>query len=336
MNQPESQPVFDDVKNDFQAAVDCFLSAILDIADMVTTVFPELGMKCQEQLDRLRARLTFEANEKTLQESRDTLHQIMQSFGGEARRYTQALEQELNQTLGLVTQAEEHRSTRNVDTLEHLVKFVDQIERSAHAGEVGALQSQAAQLRKLVESIELDTRGTLAQMRDQIREFQQRLREAELLASRDPLTGIANRREFERQIAARIQAKRDFCVLLFDLDSLKNFNDELGHLYGDEILKQVGGRLSSQIRTRDFVCRWGGDEFAVVLDCGLDTAAARSQQIAESVNCPYTVSVDGSQVSVEVHVSVGIAEYTPGETAEHLFHRVDASMYRRKNKPSGG
>ena len=332
MTPPEARPV-SETESDaaFRAALDCYLSSIQDIADLVVGVFPQLGATCHEQLNRLRARLSFEANKKTLQESRDTLHQILDTFGADSRRYTQALEEELNQTLGMVAQSEQARSARNVRNVEHLVDFVDQMETAVQAGDLDQLRKHAAELRGFAESIELDTRDAFVQMRDQMREFQHRLREAELLASRDPLTGVANRREFDRQLAARIEAKREFCVLLFDLDSLKGFNDRYGHLYGDEILRQLGTRLSGQIRTRDFVCRWGGDEFAVILDCGLDPGVTRSQQIAQWVNRPYTVSLDGNEVLVGVHVSVGIAEHTPGETCDQLFQRVDESMYRQKN-----
>ena len=321
---------------DFQAALACYLSSILDIGDMMTSVFPELGTTYLEQLSRLRARLAFEANKKTLEESRDTLHQILEAFSLNARRYTQALEEELNQTLAMVAQTEENRSERNVHHVGHLVDFVDQMEKAVKAGDLDQLREQTSELRSFAESIELDTRDAFVQLRDQMREFQHRLREAELLASRDALTGVANRREFDRQLAARIEAKREFCVLLFDLDALKHFNDRHGHLYGDEILKQLGARLSSQIRTRDFVCRWGGDEFAVILNCGLHPGVARSQQIAQWVNRPYTVSVDGREIEVAVHVSVGIAEYIAGETPEQLFHRVDESMYSHKSGPPLG
>ena len=337
MNPPEAQPVSDTERDtSFQAAIECYLSSILDIADLVAAVFPELGATCHENLNRLRARLTFEANQKTLEESRDTLHQILETFRGNARHYTQALEEELNQTLGLVAQAEERRSTRNVRHVEHLVDFVDQMEQAVHAGDLDQLRRQTVELRGFAESIELDTRDALAKMRDQMREFQQRLREAELLASRDALTGLPNRREFNRQLAARIDEQREFCVLLFDLDGLKSCNDRFGHLYGDEILKQLGARLSSQIRTRDFVCRWGGDEFAVILNCGLDPGVARSQQIAQWVNRPYTVTMDGREALAGVHVSVGIAEHIRGETQAQLFRRVDESMYRQKNGQSLG
>ena len=337
MNPPEAQPVSDTERDmAFQAALDCYLSSIQDVADLVAAVFPEVGTPYQEQLNRLRARLAFEANKKTLEESRDTLHQILEAFGGNARHYTQALEQELNKTLGLVAQVEERRSTHNVRHVEHLVDFVDQMDKAVEAGDLEQLRKQTVELRAFAESIELDTLDAFAQMRDQMREFQQRLREAELLASRDPLTGLPNRREFNRQLAARIAEQREFCVLLFDLDTLKCFNDQFGHLYGDEILKQLGARLSSQIRTRDFVCRWGGDEFAVILNCGLDPGVVRSQQISQWVNRPYSVAVDEHEVVVGVRVSVGIAEHIPGETQERLFQRVDESMYSQKNGQSFG
>lgn len=325
-----------DNHTDFQAALECYLSSILDIADMVSVVFPELSTACLEQLSRLRARLSFEANKKTLEEGRDTLHQILEGFTISARHYTQALEEELNQTLALVAETEQSRSMRNVHQVGQLVDFVDYIENALETGDLEKLRQQTGELRGFAESIELDTRDAFVQMRDQMREFQHRLREAELLASRDALTGVANRREFDRQLAARIESEREFCVLFFDLDALKCFNDQFGHLYGDEILKQLGARLSSQIRTRDFVCRWGGDEFAVILNCGLDPGVARSRQIAQWVNRPYTVSVDGDEMIVEVHVSVGIAEYVAGETTEQLFQRVDESMYRHKNGQAAG
>ena len=234
----------------------------------------------------------------------------------------------------MVAQGEDTRSERNVRYVANLVDFLDQLEKALQSGDVSKLAAQASELRHFTESIEIDSRDAFMQLLDQMREFQRRLREAEILASRDALTGIANRREFNRHLAARIETKREFCVLLFDLDSLKSHNDRFGHLCGDEILKQLAARLNSQVRARDFVCRWGGDEFAVILDCGLDPGLARSRQIAEWLNRPYHVTVEGQEMLIAMHVSVGIAEYVAGETPEQLFHRVDESMYRQKGAQS--
>ena len=332
---PDSTPASEDTRNSpFQSALDCYLSSISDIAETVIAIYPEIGANCYEQLTRMRARLEFEANIKTLKESRDTLHQLLEEFAVRAIHYTQALSDELNRTLALVDQSEDTRSTRNVRYVGQLVDLVDRMDRAVQSGNLSELVAQAGELRSFAESIELDTRDAYVQLRDQVREFQHRLREAELLASRDALTKIANRREFDRQLDSRIQARREFCVLLFDLDHLKTINDRFGHLCGDEILKQIGSRLSSQVRARDFVCRWGGDEFAVILDCGLDPALVRSLQITQWLNRPYGVNIDGSDRQVDVNVSVGVANYIEGETPEQLFQRVDESMYRHKHAQS--
>lgn len=161
--------------------------------------------------------------------------------------------------------------------------------------------------------------------------FSERLRREQAeLAYLDPLTSVANRREFDRQLAARIAGDGDFCILLFDLDGFKSVNDSFGHLCGDEILRQVGARLSRQVRTRDFVCRWGGDEFAVILDCDMATASSRAMKIADWLSGPYRVTASGQEISVAVTVSFGVAQRIAGETPEELFHRVDESLYSKK------
>ncbi|MBZ5610247.1 MAG: GGDEF domain-containing protein [Acidobacteriia bacterium] len=337
MTPPGTPPASENLHDAaFQAALESYLSAILDIAETVAAIFPEIGATCHEQLTRLRARLAFEANIKTLAESRDTLHSVLQEFAVRAGHYNQALSDELNRTLAMVAQGEDTRSARNVRYVDNLVDFLDQLEKALESGDVSKLAAQAGELRRFAESIEIDTRDPFVRLLDQMREFQHRLREAELLASRDTLTGIANRREFNRHLATRIEAKREFCVLFFDLDSLKSHNDRFGHLCGDEILKQLAARLSSQVRARDFVCRWGGDEFAVILDCGLDPGVTRSRQIAQCLNRPYHVTVEGREMLIDIHVSVGIAEHVEGETPEQLFRRVDENMYRQKGAQSLG
>jgi diguanylate cyclase len=200
-----------------------------------------------------------------------------------------------------------------------LTQFADEIDQIAKSGDMTRLQEQACEFRSLVESMHRDGHGALA-----------RFREAELQATLDPLTGVGNRRAFDHQIATRIQQGQTFCVLLFDIDNFKAVNDRFGHLCGDEVLKQIGARLSRQVRTHDFVCRWGGDEFVVLLECGLSDAVVRSRQIAQWVNGRYRATVQAHETIAEIVISVGVAESIVGETPEQLFQRVDSSMYRQK------
>jgi diguanylate cyclase len=193
------------------------------------------------------------------------------------------------------------------------------LEKAVRTGDLSSIKEQARELRSFANTMERSADDTFA-----------RLQEAEQLASIDPLTGVANRREFDRQLAARIAADREFCVLLFDLNQFKIVNDRHGHLCGDEILKQLGARLRRQVRTDDFLSRWGGDEFVAILECGLTNAVARAQAIAGSLSGPYKVTVQGQPLRVNVSVSVGVAARKARETAAKLFQRVDRALYRDK------
>jgi diguanylate cyclase (GGDEF)-like protein len=127
---------------------------------------------------------------------------------------------------------------------------------------------------------------------------------------RDPLTGLFNRRYLEETLAIEIErAKRDtgpFSVLMLDLDSFKRFNDTHGHEAGDAILKALGGFLQRQVRGGDIACRYGGEEFALILPgASLEVAQERAEHLCGGVR---TLAIDykGSPLG-PLTVSIGLA-----------------------------
>ena len=332
MRPPEAVPQPETGRDSkFAAALDCYLSSLQDIAEAIRTISPEVGSAYYDQLIRLRKRLAFESSIKTLEESRTTLHQELKTFSEKARRFNQALADDVNQSLAVLANNEDNLFARNNRYIEQLSQLADQMDQLAKSGDKARLMAQATGFRHFVQSMQRDSSESFARLQQKMLESQNKLREAQLLGLTDPLTGVGNRREFDRELALRIDAKRGFCMLLFDLNHFKMVNDRHGHLYGDAILKQLGERLRRQIRPRDFVCRWGGDEFVVILECGLEDAEIRSGQIAQWLSGPYKVSLEGQEILVDIGVSVGLAEHVPGETPEQLFRRVDDSLYSRKN-----
>lgn len=165
--------------------------------------------------------------------------------------------------------------------------------------------------------------------------YRQRYEEARTLMAHDALTGLYNRSYFEeyapRQLARAVREKRPLSLVMIDVDRLKEVNDQHGHRAGDELLRFVGGTLAQCVRAADAGCRYGGDEFVVVLStassesaerfCGrvLDTlaAAGRSRQ-------PLPAWAPAS-------VSMGVAT-CPGDgtTVEELVTSADARLYRAK------
>jgi diguanylate cyclase (GGDEF)-like protein len=160
-----------------------------------------------------------------------------------------------------------------------------------------------------------------------------------LLANYDPVTGLPNRFLFGDRLthamhAADRQDKR-VALLFVDLDNFKTINDSLGHAAGDQLLKQVAGRLGAVVRSTDTVSRLGGDEFTVILeDIVNDAEAVRvAAQILEQSVRPYAI---GSR-EVYVTSSVGIAIYPQdGASVDVLLMNSDAAMYRAKENGRNG
>ncbi|HEY4531170.1 MAG TPA: diguanylate cyclase [Luteimonas sp.] len=151
---------------------------------------------------------------------------------------------------------------------------------------------------------------------------------------RDPLTGLFNRRYFEESLRREmLRCERrhlPLSLLVIDIDHFKNFNDTQGHSAGDAVLAHVGHCIGSLVRAEDMACRYGGEEFTVVMP---ETDAAAAVMRAESIRrevSQQTISHNGRTLG-PVTVSIGVATFPPdGVTPELLFEVADASLYRAK------
>jgi diguanylate cyclase (GGDEF)-like protein len=183
---------------------------------------------------------------------------------------------------------------------------------------------------------EIDTlRSINAHLVRQIEVLKDREAQALRLADRDGLTGLFNRRRMlellDSAVSAASQQKQRVGLLFIDLDGFKGVNDDFGHAAGDKLLITVASRIAARARTGDFVCRYGGDEFVVILPRVADLVAARqvARSICNRVALPYRI--DG--VDVHVTAAIGVSIY-PDEagTAAALMHLADESMYRVKSR----
>lgn len=154
-------------------------------------------------------------------------------------------------------------------------------------------------------------------------------------AQHDSLTGLANRAQFDRQLAERLEnACQDgnrLAILFVDLDRFKSINDTLGHQTGDVLLRQVVARLQQCLRCEDFLARWGGDEFTLVLPdlARDDDGAAAAQRILQALQPEFRID----RHRLHVSASIGIAVYPEdGDTAEVLLQHADAALYAAKAK----
>jgi diguanylate cyclase len=165
----------------------------------------------------------------------------------------------------------------------------------------------------------------------------ERLRESRRQALTDDLTGLGNRRYLVDRLDAAVAACEasgdDMALLLVDLDGFKELNDTLGHHAGDQVLRQIGPRLSTLLRAEDTLARLGGDEFAVVLTPGDETSAsAAGLRLRSALERSFEVG----GIRVHIDASVGIAIFPHhSRHALGLLQRADVAMYEAKRMRTG-
>lgn len=154
----------------------------------------------------------------------------------------------------------------------------------------------------------------------------------ETLATLDSLTGLPNRRGFDLLAAQALhEAQREpkpLNALLIDLDQFKVLNDTHGHLAGDEVLRQFARVMQSCLRQADIICRWGGEEFVVLLK---DTEDARAREVAEKIRL-RTEQEDFrfADKTIKLTTSIGLSSLQPDDTLHSLIARADQALYRAK------
>ncbi len=153
----------------------------------------------------------------------------------------------------------------------------------------------------------------------------------------DELTGLFNQRHFYSVLAVEIDRaeryQQPLGLLCVDLDNLKQVNDQLGHLEGDRIIRDVSGALNDCCRSVDLCFRYGGDEFMVLLP---QTDAVEAAKVAERVRkrfneiCRYSVNL-GNNVVINASLSLGVTDTLGSEDVDHFIQRADLAMYEAKN-----
>jgi diguanylate cyclase len=180
-----------------------------------------------------------------------------------------------------------------------------------------------------------DLRDNLENSRTQIEKLRWNLAEAQELGMRDPLTSLNNRRCFDLNLAKEIADahahKSQLCLVMGDIDNFKSINDNFGHQIGDEILKMFAKLLSNNVKGRDTVARFGGEEFAIILpDTRLDDASNLTENIRKELESKELALNTSGEPIGKVTASFGVAQLGEGDDPESLVQRADARLYDAK------
>ncbi|WP_207095040.1 diguanylate cyclase domain-containing protein [Novosphingobium sp. PY1] len=148
-------------------------------------------------------------------------------------------------------------------------------------------------------------------------------------AFKDDLTGLPNRQGLRAELEALAQsASGPAALAIVDVDCFKAINDSHGHCVGDIVLREIAQRMRTSMREGDFIARIGGDEFAILLHCDLETARHACLRIVESVRQTPAFSQD--TVHILATVSCGVAEFRASDLPDQVFHAADVALYEMK------
>lgn len=174
--------------------------------------------------------------------------------------------------------------------------------------------------------------GRVGEMEQEAQGFRQSLEEQRQKALHDALTGLPNRAAWDERLALELARWQryggELLLAVLDIDHFKRINDGYGHLAGDKVLKIIAGELAKRLRKTDFIARFGGEEFVLLLP---GTPLAGGQQLLETLRsaiaeCPFHFK--GERVTITL--SGGLCSFASGESAEQIFERADQALYKAK------
>ncbi|WP_150524544.1 GGDEF domain-containing protein [Roseibium sediminis] len=209
---------------------------------------------------------------------------------------------------------------KNVTDPEKLQLFVAHLVKSTQA----AVQSSRQLESQLLES------------KNQIQTLQSSIETIRHESLTDELTTLSNRKHFDSALDLAINRAESegtgFALLMTDIDHFKKFNDTHGHQTGDQVLRLVALSVKQNVRSNDAACRYGGEEFGIILPtCPKGNAMQIAEKIREAVKSKELVKRSTGQTLGRITISIGVATYKPGDDAQSILARSDQALYQAKH-----
>jgi diguanylate cyclase len=285
--------LFIDALGDGQEEFEYFLQGL---DQRLETIQQLVNNASKGQINRSDTRLVFEG---LLEGQVDSIRSVVNSENNLGQ-----LGHSISEHLGLIVQAmqtfsseEYHRETELTEQLRHMQLKLDDMEKLAESAQ-SAIEEQRNK------------------------------------AMHDSLTGMPNREAYQQRLEQEVKRIERYggklSLMVCDVDLFKRINDAYGHLAGDKVLKIIANSLQRNLRSTDFIARFGGEEFVVLMP---ETSTSEAKIIAEKMRIKIEESpFNFKKEPVQITVSFGISEFAEGETAAEVFSRADKALYEAKDK----
>ena len=318
----------------YKQALRCYLAVISAIQECPLETDAVVFRKYKDDLRELQSAVAVTREPEVLEKSLETLSDILKGYYRSASAISAEKDLDLLAVMSALGEAAQILALQHAVNADKLLSFTDSLQNIGKATDLKQIRAQivshVAELRSIGAAARKEGDRAVLTLQEQLDEFRGRLDNAEERACYDGLTGLLNRSEGEKRLVRIIQTGRTTCALLIDLNNFKKVNDAWGHPAGDQVLKNCAKLLGDQSRPGDLLCRWGGDEFLVVIPCEESVGTARSEALQARLRVPQKITGLGKMIEVVVGASVGVTQLRDNESAEDFIGRVDAAMYKDK------
>jgi diguanylate cyclase (GGDEF)-like protein len=311
-----------------------FRAILLAIGRCADRAVPSLGIELIPKMTCLRQTLVPPVSPELLSQTNRQAQAELSQWTDHALARHQDVERELREVISAVSAAAGSLSDRDAKYVREIGHLTGRLSTIAEGNDLAHMRRSIVEstraLKDCVARMAEDSKASVAHLTSEVNQYRARLEEAERVSETDLLTNLANRRALEKHLDARVAACQSFCLIMIDLNDFKLVNDHLGHLAGDDLLKQFAGELKSQFTPAEMVGRWGGDEFVVVVAGHLDDAQAGAGRVRKWSLGEYKIKQGDRCVKTLVKAAIGVAEWDGRETGLQLLARADQEVYRNK------
>jgi diguanylate cyclase len=295
----------------------------------------------KHEISQLADKFASDINLKKIRSNFEKDKRGISSFVSLQKKYLTDREGEFKDIIDILTNAMVNLDAENHGYNQKILEQSGKIEQITLLDDIKkvkqALILEVEQIRHTVKRKQSSDSETLEALAKQVHTLNSQLKQAHTESVTDSLTGIYNRKAFDRQIGELVEkntiAKSPFSLLIMDIDNFKNINDTYGHQTGDRIIMAIVNKCRQSIRAEDFFARYGGEEFIVILPgASLRNAVKKANHICKSVaSTRYRLNDGPDGQTLHVTLSIGVSCHQKADTTTSIIQRADKALYAAKD-----